>query len=571
MQYDRKDSNVATPSDGSIFRRRSLLKAAGLGAAGAAGLPFIAACSDIESGSGTTQATEGFDFLPTYKEYTLPVQPDLIGEPPNHPSGFTSYPTPVEGVETAEAGAGEYEITVPMWGSPPSGDDPYFAALQEAWGGTKVTLRHADGNTFAQTSVQWLQANEFGDAINMFGWMTDSHPNFRETVVNTFYDLTDIVKGDISDRWPLLAGEPTASWGQSVWSTDPADPETARVFGVPQNFASGPGNAIFVRTDLLEEANLAMPTTVEEVLEVARAWSDGAAGRWAFLGLDYVTPEWFGLASSPGWSYIDGKLVHNCERPEYTEWLEFRRTCWDEGLIHPDTPTGTLDGHALHVAGTILMSQDGMSWWGDFSNQVLAGTATGIVDPIGAIGFNGRTPIRYVGKAVEGWTFFNKDLSEDQVRELLDVMNFCSAPYGTKEYELLNYGVEGVDFNYGDDGIPVFTASGTTTVQAPVNFKTMSGQVQTFLTGNPDFVQRRFEYNAAQKDFAETDIFAGLRVEGPADYKTAAQTLLDQQDDIAYGRAELSAIPDMVETFMNSGGEAAREHFLNAYNQAQGK
>jgi putative aldouronate transport system substrate-binding protein len=94
--------------------------------------------------------------------------------------------------------------------------------------------------------------------------------------------------------------------------------------------------------------------------------------------------------------------------------------------------------------------------------------------------------------------------------------------------------------------------------------------VQTFLTGNPDFVQRRFEYNAAQKDFAEKDIFAGLRVEGPADYKTAAQTLLDQQDDIAYGRAELSAIPDMVETFMNSGGETAREHFLNAYNQAQG-
>ncbi|SDL76499.1 putative aldouronate transport system substrate-binding protein [Glycomyces sambucus] len=561
---------MATPSDRSPLRRRSLFKVAGLGAAGAAGLPVVAACSDIESGAGSSQATEGFDFLPTYKEFPLPVEPDLVGEPPNHPSGFTSYPEPVDGVETAEAG-GEYEITVPMWGTPPSGDDPYFAALQEAWGGTKVNLRHADGNTFAQTSVQWLQANEFGDAINMFGWMTDSHPNFQETVVNTFYDLTDIVKGDISDRWPLLAGEPTLSWGQSVWSTDTADPESARVFGVPQSFYGGPGNGMFVRTDLLEAAGLAMPTTVEEVLEVARAWSDGANGKWAFLGLDYVTPEWFGLASSPGWAYIDGKLVHNCERPEYTEWLTFRRTCWDEGLIHPDTPTGTLDGHALHVAGTILMSQDGISWWSDYTNQVLGGTAEGQVDPIGAIGASGREPIRYVSKSVGGWTFFNKDLSEDQVKELLDVMNFCSAPYGTKEYELLQYGVEGTHFDYGDDGFPVRTEAGIATVQAPVNFKEMSGQVQTFLSGDPDLVQRRFEYNASVKDFAEENIFKGLRVEGPAEYKTASQTLLDQQDDIAYGRAELSSIPDMVETFLNSGGEAAREHFQSSYDQAQGK
>jgi putative aldouronate transport system substrate-binding protein len=561
---------VATPSDGSNIRRRSLFKAAGIGAAGIAGLPVIAACSDIESGGGSSQATEGFDFLPTYKEYALPAQPDLIGEPPNHPSGFTSYPEPVDGVEAAEAASTEFEITVPMWGTPPSADDPYFTAIQEAWGGTKVTLRHADGNTFAQTSVQWLQANEYGDAINMFGWMTDSHPNFQETVVNTFYDLTDIVKGDIADRWPLLAGEPTDSWGQSVWSTDPADPETARVFGVPQNKSMGPGNGMFVRTDLLADAGLSMPTTVEEVLEVARQWTDNAAGKWAFLAQDYVTPEWFGLASSPGWAYIDGKLVHNCERPEYTKWLEFRRTCWDEGLIHPDTPTGTLDGHALHIAGTILMSQDGISWWADYTNKVLSGEATGAVAPIGAIGFEGAEPIRYVNKAVDGWTFFNKDLSEDQVKELLDLMNFCSAPYGTKEYELINYGVEGTHFTYGEDGLPVFNEAGTAAVGAAVSYKCMSGQVQTFLTGNPDVVQARFEYNASVKDFAETDIFAGLRVEGPADYKTAAQTLIDQQNDICYGRAELSSIPDMVETFLNSGGEAAREHFTNAYNQAQG-
>ncbi|MFC3494314.1 hypothetical protein [Glycomyces rhizosphaerae] len=562
---------MATPSDGSIFRRRSLLKAAGLGVAGAAGLPVIAACSDIESGGGTSQATEGFDFLPTYKEWPLPVEPDLVGEPPNHPSGFTTYPEPVPAIENVPSNSGTFEITVPFWGEAPPADDPYFAAVAEASGGTTVNLRQADGNTFAETSVQWLNANEYGDGIMLFSWMLFAHPNFQETVTNSFYDLTDIVKGDISERWPLLAGLPTASWGQAVWSTDPEDPETARVFGIPGSFSGGPGNAVFARTDLLEADGLAMPTTVEELLDVARAWSDDAAGRWAFGGLDYLTPAWFGLAGAgDGWAYIDGKLVHNCERPEYTEWLEFRRTAWDEKLVHPDIPTGTLDGQALHKAGTILFQLDGMSWWQGFVDQATAEGTGGTIAPLGALSAKGREPLVHVNTSVDAWTFLNKDLSKEQVEEFLDFANFCSAPYGTTEYEIVNYGVEGTHFTYGPDGSPVFNEVGTKVVQAPVNHKTMSGHVQQFLTGTPDMVQARFEYNASMKDFAEVNIFEGMRVEGPADFKSASQVRLDQEADIAFGRADLSTIPDMVQTFLDNGGEAAREHYTAAYEKLHG-
>ena len=564
---------MATPSDRSPFRRRSLFKAAGIGAAGAAGLPMIAACSDIESGSGTSQATEGFDFLPTYKEWPLPVEPDLVGEPPNHPSGFTSYPEPVQAITDLPSGSGEFEITVPMWGEPPSQDDPYFAALFEAWGGTKVNLRQADGNTFAETSVQWLQANEFGDGIMMFSWMLGSHTNFQETVVNTFYDLTDIVSGDIADRWPLLAGQPNSSWGQSVWSTDAEDPDTARVFGIPSSFSGGPGNAMFARTDLLEAANLAMPTTVAELLDLAREWSDDSAGQWAFAGLDWYTGMWFGLAGGDGWIYDEeqDKLIHNCERPEYTEWLEFRRTAWDEKLVHPDVPTGTLDVQGLHKAGTILFQQDGISWWQSFTDQVAGGQAEGEIAPLGPLSASGRTPLVHVNFSVDGWTFLSKDLEQEQVEEFLDVCNFMSAPYGTTEYEIINYGLEGEHFTYGEDGVPVPTELGVSIVQAPVNHKTMSGHVQQFLTGTPDMVQKRFDYNASVLEYAEQNIFEGMRVEGPADFKAASQTLTDQQNDVAFGRAELSSIPDMVETFLNNGGEAAREHFTAAYKALHGE
>jgi putative aldouronate transport system substrate-binding protein len=564
---------MPVPSSNAPFNRRSLFKVAGLGAAGAAGLPVIAACSDIESGEGAMQSTEGFDFLPTYQEWPLPVQPDLVGEPPNHPSGFTSYPEPVQAVTELPSGSGTYEMTVPNWGANPSNDDPYFAAVSDAWGGTVINLRHADGNTYADTSVQWLKANEYGDAIMMSSWMLGSHVNFQETVVNGFYDLTDIVKGDIAGRWPLLAGLPTASWGQSVWSTDVADPATARIYGIPGTLSGGQGNAVFVRTDYLEAANLAMPTTVEELLEVCRAWSDDANGKWAFATLDWFVGEWFSTGDTEGWKWDENekKMYHTSELPEFTELLEFRRTLWDEQLIHPDASSGTLDTHAMQAAGSVLFTQDSMIWWGEFARQVKTGEVEGAIAPLPPLAAKGRTPIVSMNPAVEGWTFLNKDLKKEQVEEILDVANWCASPYGTTEYELLQYGVEGEHFDLGEDGTPVLTESGSAIVGAPVNYKALCGQVQNFLTGDPETVQARFDYNASVQQYGSKNMFEGMRIEGPADFKAAASTLWDQQNDIAYGRADLSTIPDIVQTFLDNGGEAAREYYTEAYKSVHGE
>ena len=564
---------MPVPSSNAPFKRRSLFKVAGLGAAGAAGLPVIAACGDIESGGGTAQSTEGFDFVPTFKEWPLPVQPDLVGEPPNHPSGFTSYPEPVQAVTELPSGSGTYEITVPAWGDTPSGDDPYYAAVTEAWGGTVINLRQADGNTFADTSVQWLKANEYGDAILMFGWMLGSHTDFQETVVNNFYDLTDIVKGDISERWPLLAGMATSSWSQSVWSKDPADPDSARIFGIPGNFSGGIGNCVFVRTDYLEAANLAMPTTVEELLEVCRAWSDDANGKWAFATLDWFIGQWFPSGDTEGWVWDEDeeKMYHVSELPEFTEKLTFRRTLWDEKLIHPDAPSGTLDAHAMQAAGSVLFTQDSFGWWNEFARQAKAGEVDGAIAPLPALAPAGRTPMVTMNNSVDGWTFLNKDLSKEQVEEILDIANWCSSPYGTTEYELLQYGVEGEHFNLGEDGTPVMTELGNQIVGGPMNYKALSGQVQTFLTGDPDVVQARFDYDASIAQYAKKNLFEGVRIEGPADFKAASQTLDDQQNDIAYGRADLSTIPDMVQTFLDNGGEAAREYYTEAYKAIKGE
>ncbi|GAA2154065.1 extracellular solute-binding protein [Glycomyces lechevalierae] len=569
---DNEVIDMTPPSDRAPFKRRSLFKAAGLGAVGATGLP-LAACSDIDSSSGSTQTTEGFDFLPTHEDWPLPVQPDLIGEPPNHPSAFTSYPEPVQAVTDLPSGSGSYELTVPCWGPAPAKDDPYFAAVYEAWGGTKLELRQGDGMTYGDTAVQWVKADEYGDGIQLFNYMTGSFSSFQETVVNSFYNLTEIVQGDISERWPLLAAIPSAAWGQAVWSKDPDDPDTAGIYAIPMNYSGGQGNGILARTDLMEAAGIAMPTTVEELLDACRAWSDDANGKWAFATLDWFIGQWFGLGGTDGWNWDpeQKKMINNIERPEFTELLEFRRTLWDEKLIHPDAPTGTLDQAAMQEAGQVLFTQDNLVRWNDYNLKVKKGEAQGAVAPLPPLAAKGRTPTVAMAAGIGGWTFLNKNLSKEQVEEILDIANWCASPYGTKEYEILNYGVEGQHFEIGADGTPVYTTLGSEIVQGPVHYKALCCQVETFLTGDPDMVAARFEYDASIQDYAMENPFEGVRIEAPAEAKAAGSTLWDQQQDIAYGRAELSSIPEMVETYMKNGGEEARQYYTDAYKAVHGE
>jgi putative aldouronate transport system substrate-binding protein len=546
------------------------LKAAGIGAAGAAGLPLAAACGELDERGGTVQSTEAASkFVPVFKEFPLEVTPDLVGEPPQHPSGFLSYPEPKPAITEKPSNSGSYEVTVPMWGDPPPSNDPFFAAVHDAWGGTNIKLRQADGFVYPEATSQWIQANEFGDGIHLFSWMLYAHPNFTETVANRFYNLSEILAGkDISERWPLLAGLPSEAWGGSLWTIDPDDRDnTTGIYGVPGGYSGGAGNYVYARTDLLDEADLTMPQSIEELLDVARSWSDDRAGRWAFGGIDWFSPMWFNLSSgiNHGWVWDGSKLVHNVERPEFSEWVEFRRTLNDERLQHPDVGTDGFDARSAHIAGDIVFCQDGAAGWVELPNGAATARVEIALDVLPPMGFDGRTPLVHENTGVEGWLFLNKDLDREQVEEILDCCNFCAAPYGTTEFELLEYGVEGTHFEINDDGVPEHTDEGAAVVSAPVNFYGFAGRTQTFLTGDPQVVQKRFDYNANARQYFEANLFQGLRIEVPEALGTADQILDDRVDDIVFGRAELSALPDAIERWKSTGGDASRAFFEDVY------
>ena len=55
-----------------------------------------------------------------------------------------------------------------------------------------------------------------------------------------------------------------------------------------------------------------------------------------------------------------------------------------------------------------------------------------------------------------------KQASPDRIKEVLRVLNFIAAPFGSQEHLLIRYGVRGTDYNLDDNGNPVLTDQGKT-------------------------------------------------------------------------------------------------------------
>lgn len=555
------------PSYRSPFQRRSLLKAAGLGLAAASGLTGLSACGEVSGGQGNMQKVDaGLKILPKYKEWPLLVQPDLVGDPPDHPSAYLKYPSPPpQAIKNTPSNKGSYKVYVPNWGPTQPKDSPYFTRMREATG-TDIEFVQTDGEAFPEACMQWIQANEFGDAILLFGWMTGGDPNFNETVINRFADLTDVVSGDISERWPLLAGRGDQAWKECVWSRDPNNAkETAGVYAVPWSLGAGPGTGFFYRPDLLAEAGLEVPTTVEEFLDVARAWTDNRAGKWAVGGTDYQTPAWFGLSNS-GWIWDGSKLINNNERPEYKEWVEFQRTLTDEKLRHPGIGTADFDSRAAQYAGKVLFDQDGWARWPQLIEQANASKNTDFaISALGLLTTKGRDPVYFAGSGVAGYLFLSKDLDQDGIAEILDVCNYAAAPFGTKEYETIVFGFEGEQFEYDDTGRPARTEAAIKSFQDSFSYTGMSGKTQDFLDGPEQYIRDRFAFDEKVQPYLEGDMFTGLKLTEPTAGHQAGQAFSEKVTDIINGRAELSALDDAIETWKADGGEQSRAFFEKAY------
>jgi len=152
----------------------------------------------------------------------------------------------------------------------------------------------------------------------------------------------------------------------------------------------------------------------------------------------------------------------------------------------------------------------------------------------------------------------------DRVKELLRVLDWCAAPFGTKEWELREFGKEGVHFTRDANGVPVGTQQAQKEIAFQYGF--LVGRVPAIVSKPeaPNYVKDMLTYSNNMVKYLEKDPWEGLQLEMPANYSKILVPTEDKITDVIRGRRPLSDLDGIVNEWRNGGGNEARDFMAKA-------
>jgi putative aldouronate transport system substrate-binding protein len=383
-----------------------------------------------------------------------------------------------------------------------------------------------------------------------------------------YTDLTPYLTGDAIKEFPNLAALSPQIWKNSSIK--------GKIYGVPRpRFLTG--NLAFIRQDWLQTLGIAQPKNAEEVFAIMDAFTkkdpngDGQVNTWGWgftggsssefnfiMNMFRVPNEWK--------QNSDGSLTYFIETPEYKEALAFLRRLYENNLIFPDSLTQTrqqtVDNYLAGKYGFISDSITGLpnATGRRAAAQKLNDKAN--VLPFIAPGFDGGKSNHWLGLGYLGMASIPSKVGRDKekAKELLRVLDYLSSPFGSEEYNFLNFGIDGVHNEVKSDGSRVINDLGRKDKSDLPNIA--QGQIPLFYPGFPD--QPALMQNTIKQLLEIGVANPALNAESNTwntKSKELAAFLNDRIIRILNGRDQLSAIDDMVKEWKSRGGEQAAKEF----------
>lgn len=549
---------MAHPLAGAATNRRIFLNLIGCGALAVAGGGLLSACSKEAGSKGAaTSADKIAAVLPRYKAMGM-AKPDLEGAIESIPDGYLTYPKDLTAAVAGKPGGSgaTYKAIAPWWGPVPPGlsGNAYVKGINERLG-VVIDTSLQDGNTYADKLSAILGARDVPDLLVAPNWEVDKIARFSDAVKALFEDLTGYLSGDKADKYPALASFPKAAWEHSVWG--------GRLAAVPFP-ADGPFSlAMFYRKDLTDAAGVAAPRGIEEFHELGRRMTNAKRGVWAYGTVFDMIQQFYGCPGSQGgWrKKADGSgLEFKYEIPEYRQALEFTAKLFKEGLVHPDTVASKgADEKALFKAGKIVVYKDGVGAWRGMQSEQGKVLPTFDMQPMPVFSaVPGKDPVIAGTEKPIFWTFVKKGLGKDKVEEILRVLNWIASPLGTKEWEMREYGFEGKHFTRGADGSPKQTDLGLREIGSQFSF--LVGRVPAVVSSAdvPNYVRDLITYSNQTAKYLEKELFAGIKLELPANLAKVTQPTEDKILDILRNRRPVGDLDAVVKEWRTSGGDEGR-------------
>lgn len=548
--------NAASSSAPS--RRSFLASTAAATAAVAVGTPLLAACGGGgQEGrkEGTTSGKEAAKILPAYVASSV-VTPDIPAKN-GSAAGFTRAIPAAElktSVPKVLGSGGKLTVMSPFWGTPPKDDNPYYTAMNKAVG-VDVAWQNQDGVTYDQKLGAVLASSDIPDVVVVPGW--NLMGRIPSAVNAKFADLGPYLSGDKVKEYPNLAAVPTEAWQRGIFG--------GQLRGIPMPASYVTDIAPLYRKDLFAKKGYTVPGSPEEFLAWAKEATDAKSKLWACDDMKWTAFNIFGVLSGSDkalwWNLEGDKLVNRIETEQYLEALEWTRKLYAAGVVHPDAVQGKAGGDAGNrfTAGEVLVYNQNISdWWGKTAEQRTQ-NADFEMEAFDYFGPDGGDPTLWAVQPANIFTFVSKKASEQQVKDFLALCNFCAAPYGTKEFMLTAYGVEGTDYTLSK-GLPVKTQRGVNEVNGAYDY---TGNPAPYIAypDLPEVTKGMVEWQQRMGAFTKKSSFFGLTVTEPARWSNLADDFEQLEDDVVRGRKKIGDVQQAVSDWKGRGGDGLRDWY----------
>jgi putative aldouronate transport system substrate-binding protein len=567
---------------GALLGAAALLSACGLNSSAPGGAPAASTAPAAAAAKPTSAKLQ----LPTYQPPANAPTPDYPGSTDGAVMpGYLNYPkTPYQSVKQAPGDGSTVSIFLNLPGGPPPPMDqnPAWQAWNRALNAT-LDFQFYPFADLAPRFATLIAGNDLPDIISTL--VRQDIPLTPELFNAKAQDLTPYLSGDAIKDYPNLAALPTRAWKGMVYD--------GKIWGVPTPTAQG---QFFwwplIHQELVDGLGATQPKTTDDykklVVELTNAQQNqygvvsqgGYQYSWDMNTGNGFYPSMFG---APNLWAVDssGKYTHIWETDNYKQALAFTTDLFKAGIFNPNSPNLNVVTAAQAFEarqGTIVVTGLNNAFWdirGTAAEGLQPPANINLLTPPAAPGFK---PQYFNGRPAFGIAFLKK-AADDRIKMLLRVLDYIAAPFGSQEALLINYGIQGRDWDPDANGNPILNKT------AQSDFASASVGAGSFLGPASALVGRYLVlYSAADQTFAKR-IQDYQKILAPISTEDASlglysgtqassgvkliQPFGDGITDIVAGRRPLTDLDGLVSEWRSAGGDKIRMEYQAAYAASQ--
>jgi putative aldouronate transport system substrate-binding protein len=550
-------------------------------------LPLLNACAPSPAPSspastakpaagGVGAASAPKNLFPTYAPIAGGPKPDYHDPNPLYSDAFDNYPAnPVKANGSTPPGAGStVNALIAAYFPVPTikEQNPTWQAIDKALNVT-TNMTIIPGGDYRTRFATTMASEDLPDILHVFFGYTVA-PNLPGFFKAKCADLTPYLAGDAAKDYPNLAAIPTPAWKNSISAVDGAlylIPIHRQMTSIPPR-----GGNFFKNVDMWDKelGQDFLPKNADDFKRALTQLNRPQENRWA-IGAFGTNDTLFGLGNfaqifnAPNNWKLDasGKLIKDRETAEYKAAVGFMRDLFSAGLVWPDSVQATNNVRADFVGKKFAVSPDaqGNSWvdfWQRGLTQANPPTRFGMIKPFPAV--DGQKPVHFLGTGFVSMNVLKK-ASPDRIKELLRVLNWLAAPFGSEEDLMLTYGLKDQDYTLDAKGNPKPTTDGTSRA-GYVPWRYLAQHPWVYYQADIDgFAKASHEAELATIPLGVDDPTNGFY--SPTVFAKGAvadMTFWDGIRDVILSRRPFSDYDQLVTDWKTTAGDQVRKEFTEA-------